>query len=116
MVFEPWVFRFRVLSASFPNIAYFLFVLKVSFVFEFSVLLINDLFLATTYRVYYDYCALRQFVTVRGIVVSLRYLKKFLYFCLSSIAQGHPSRKFKQNTSTVGSTPVFPNQFVSHLK
>ena len=53
MVFEPWVFLFRVLRASFPNIAYFLFELKVSFVFEFSVLLINGLFLSTTYRVYY---------------------------------------------------------------
>ena len=69
MVFEPWVFRFRVLGASFPNIAYFLFEFKVS-CFEFSLLLINDLLLATTYRVYYDYCALGQFVTVREIVVS----------------------------------------------
>ena len=42
MVFKPWVFRFRVLSASLPNIAYFLFEFKVSFVFEFSVLLINN--------------------------------------------------------------------------
>ena len=80
MVFEPWVFRFRVLRASFPNIAYFLFEFKVSFVFEFLLLLISDLFLATTYRVYYDYCALLQFVTVRDIVVSLRYFKKLLHF------------------------------------
>ena len=58
------MFRFRLLRASFPNIAYFLFKFMVSFVFEISVLFINDLFLATTYRVYYDYCALRQFVTV----------------------------------------------------
>ena len=67
------MFRFRVLRASFPNIAYFL--------FEFSVLLINDLFLATTYRVDYDYYALRQFVTVRGIVLSLRCFENLLYFC-----------------------------------
>ena len=74
------MYRFRLLRASFPNIAYFLFKFMVSFFFEISVLFINDLFLATTYRVYYDYCALRQFVTVRGIVVSLRCFKSLLYF------------------------------------
>ena len=72
------MFRFRVLRASFPNIAYFLFEFKASFVFEFSLLLINDLSLATTYRVHYDYCALLQFVTVRAIVVSLRCFKNLL--------------------------------------
>ena len=93
-----WVFRFRVLRASFSNITYFFFEFKVSFVFEFSVLLIKrlHLFLATTYRVYSDDCALRRFVAVSGVVVSLRCFKSLLYLCQSSIARRHLTRTFKK--------------------
>ena len=50
----------------------FFFEFKVSFVFEFTVLFTNDLFVSTTYRVYSVESALRRFVTVSGVVVSLR--------------------------------------------
>ena len=71
MVFEPWVFRFRVLSASFPNIAYFVFEFNGVFCFRvLSAINKRPFSRHDAHRVYYDYCALRQFVTVRGIVVS----------------------------------------------
>ena len=102
-VFEFYVHHFRTLRIFFE--------FKVSFVFEFSVLFIKrlHLFLATTNLVYSDDYALRRFVTVSGVVVSLRYFKSLLYLCRSSIARGHPTRTFKENTSSV---PVFPYRFV----
>ena len=84
------------------------------FVFEFSFLLINDLFLATTYRVYSDDCALRRFVTVSGVVVSLRCSKSLLYLCQSSIERGHPTRTFKENTLNVVS--CVPRSFCALLE
>ena len=75
------MYGFRALCVSFSSFACIIFQRCVfSFRVQFSVLLINDLFLATTYGVYYDYCALRQFATVRGIVVSLRCFENLLYF------------------------------------
>ena len=74
-----------------------------SFVFEFLVLLTNDFFLSTTYRVYSGDCALRRFVTVSGVVVSVRCFKSLLFLCQSSIERGHPTRTFKENTLNVGS-------------
>ena len=61
------------------------------FVFEFSVLLINDLFLSTTYRVYSDDCAVRRFVTVSGVVVSLRCSKSFFLFMPVKYSTGSPN-------------------------
>ena len=76
-VFEFYVHHFQILRDTF-------FEFKVSFVFEFSVLLTNDLFLSTAYGVYSVDCALRQFVTVSGVVVSLRCFRSLLYSCQSS--------------------------------
>ena len=89
-VFEFYVHHFQTLRI--------LFEFKVSFIFEFSVLLIKrlHLFLATTYRVYSDDCVLRRFVTVSGVVVSLRCFKSLLFLCQLSIARRHPKRTFKK--------------------
>ena len=88
------MFRFRVLRHhNFRTLRIFS-ELTMSFVFEFLVLLTKDLFLSTTYRVYSDAdCALRRFVTVSGVVVSLR--------CFKRIERDHPKRTFKENTLNV---------------
>ena len=57
-------------------------------------------------------CELRRFVTVRGVVVSLRCFKSLLYLCRSSIERRRPNKTFKEKYFKCCLRTMFPDIFV----